>query len=129
MLNLAPVYQSGKPELHHKGSLHTPNNPEKLVPLKKPPVQKSSSMIELEILGVHSQVSIASEQSSSQYINDINELAKIMKRIKFFEERKIVEEEDLREIAKCLTFESYEREDIIIEYNDEAEKFYIILKG
>ena len=86
-------------------------------------------MIEMEILGVQSQVSIPSDQESSQYINDVNELAKILKKIKFFEERKIVEEEDLREIARCLTFETFQRNDVIINYQEEGDKFYLILKG
>ena len=52
-----------------------------------------------------------------------------MKQIKFFRERDINKDSQLMEIIKALRIERFKKDDLVFEYGDLGDKFYIILEG
>ena len=65
---------------------------------------------------------IALKRSSQE----VAEVVNLISELKFFKERKI-QTEDLEDITKVLTFERKQAGDIIINYGEKGDKFYIIV--
>ena len=51
-----------------------------------------------------------------------------MRQIKFFSQRE-VKDQDFQSIVDSLQHESFQPSDVIMQYGDHGDKFYIILKG
>ena len=64
-----------------------------------------------------------------KHYKELQYLAKVLEQIRFFQERKMNNEQELIEIAKNILLEEFSSNDIIIEFQEEGDKFYIILDG
>ena len=56
-------------------------------------------------------------------------MTQLLGEVRFFYERDINKECDLIEIAKSLLLETFNKDDMVFDFGDEGEKFYIILEG
>lgn len=59
----------------------------------------------------------------------MQQLAQLLKAVRFFRDRDITNDCDLVEIAKSLLLETFERDEMIFDYGDEGDKFYIVVQG
>ena len=61
--------------------------------------------------------------------NEMQQLAQLLKAVHFFRDRDITNDCDLVEIAKSLLLETFKVDDMIFDYGDEGDKFYIVVAG
>jgi hypothetical protein len=61
--------------------------------------------------------------------NEMRQLAQLLKAVRFFCDRDITNDCDLVEIAKSLLLETFQRDEMIFDYGDEGDKFYIVVAG
>ena len=59
----------------------------------------------------------------------MTQLRDLLKGIKFFAERSISNKNDLFEIAQTLTLEEFDKDEMVFEFDDVGDKFYIVLEG
>ena len=56
-------------------------------------------------------------------------VSKLLKNIKFFRERDIVQEHELVEITLTMLLEQFEENQMVFDHGELGDKFYIILQG
>ena len=61
--------------------------------------------------------------------NEMQQLAQLLKAVRFFRDRDITNDCDLVEIAKSLLLETFQHDEMIFDYGDEGDKFYIVVEG
>ena len=61
--------------------------------------------------------------------NEMQQLAQLLKAVRFFCDRDITNDCDLVEIAKSLLLETFQHDEMIFDYGDEGDKFYIVVEG
>ena len=60
---------------------------------------------------------------------EVDKVVAMLAHVDFFKNAKLLTAGELRELAQSMTCEEVEADEIVTEYGDKADKFYVILQG
>lgn len=77
---------------------------------------------------IQTRMNILQKPANKRTIAESQHVLDLVKDLKFFKDREIGDE-DLQEITKVLSFEKFAPGDIIINFGEQGDKFYVIIQG